>query len=192
MHRTEQIALLISILILASCQSTKKQAPENAALYLEQGQEISMKSFMALSGEVKAQMKSGGVPAALEYCNVHALPLTDSLSKAQGVSIKRTSLKLRNPENAPTEDELEVLKNYEKKLLAQEPVEPIVLTDSDNNAHYYSPIFLNQLCLNCHGTPGKEIETSNYVMVKSLYPEDEAIGYSTGDWRGMWSITFKQ
>jgi hypothetical protein len=46
----------------------------------------------------------------------------------------------------------------------------------------------NAQCLNCHGTPGKEVLPENHELIKGLYPQDRATGYSMDDLRGMWSI----
>jgi len=46
------------------------------------------------------------------------------------------------------------------------------------------------LCEKCHGKIGSTLKEADYASIKSLYPEDMAIGYKTGDLRGMWSISF--
>lgn len=66
------------------------------------GTDIATTSFFALSGKLKAALEQGGVPNALEYCKISAYPLIDSLSELHHATIRRTSLKLRNSNNAPS------------------------------------------------------------------------------------------
>lgn len=44
------------------------------------------------------------------------------------------------------------------------------------------------VCLQCHGTPEKDIIPQVYGTFKNKYPE--AIGYSVNEVRGIWSINF--
>lgn len=46
--------------------------------YLVKGKEIASATFKALSSELKAAMGRGGVEEAIQYCNISALPITDS------------------------------------------------------------------------------------------------------------------
>jgi len=50
---------------------------------------------------------------------------------------------------------------------------------------YYFPLKVLKLCLTCHGTPGKDIKPEVYEAIKRKYPEDKAIGYREGDFRGV-------
>lgn len=63
-----------------------------------------------------SQMKEGGPSMAIGFCNQSALPITKKMAASHEVEIKRTSLKIRNPENLPNEEELKVLHYYEDKM----------------------------------------------------------------------------
>jgi hypothetical protein len=48
------------------------------------------------------------------------------------------------------------------------------------------------MCLQCHGKPQQELTTVTLNKIKTLYPDDKAIGYSENQVRGIWHITFNQ
>ena len=136
-----------------------------------------------LGSQLKQKIAEGGPENALEFCNINAIPLTDSISKKYGVSIKRVSDKNRNLDNAATASELAVITTY-KAMLAAGKMPQGLLKDN----HYYAPIVTNAMCLQCHGTPGKELDEKTHQKIKSLYPEDKATGYGVDELRGIFSI----
>ncbi len=174
--------------VLACDNSLSKKEKEN---YLKKGKEVAQASFKELSGQLIAQMKNGGPILAIPFCNEQALPITHQLSEKFNVTIKRTSDKLRNQENNPSVRELEIIRVYESSLTNNEELIPIVELDNNYKKHFYAPILLQANCLVCHGKLNETINSKTDSIVKSLYPKDRAIGYSEGDLRGIWSITFK-
>jgi len=84
--------------------NTKEQPSNDTSsnsIYLEKGKQIAAISFATLSQRLQKAIQEGGIPNAIQYCNLAAYPLTDSLSTAHSVIIRRTSLKERNPANKP-------------------------------------------------------------------------------------------
>ncbi len=186
--------LLFVISILGSCQSlsseetAKTNEPDNNSVdYLVEGSKITATAFAALSSKLQSALQEGGVANAVSYCNVAALPLIDSLSKAHKVRIKRTSLKYRNPMDAPTETEIEVLNTFANQLQNGEAPSPLV-----KSYNFYAPIIIAPPCLKCHGKTGETLAESDYKHILKAYPEDKAIGYLPGDLRGMWVVSFEK
>ena len=70
------------------------------------------------------------------------------------------------------------------------PDTKIVRSKSAKEIHFFKPILLQPLCLNCHGTPGKQIQNSTLAKIQVLYPSDQAFDYKEGDLRGVWHIVF--
>ena len=173
----------------ATSQSDGSGTPVIEESYLRKGGEITGTVFKNMSGKLKNAMEVGGVSGAIEYCNLAASPLVDSLSSAHSVSIKRTSSKLRNPENAPSTLEMAVIKEYLNPDPGGELPSPKVVIDQ-HQIHYYAPIFLMDNCLKCHGGVSQDIADADYTVIKRLYPEDQAVGFKTGELRGIWSLTF--
>lgn len=173
--------------------ASKKVLTDDQKIYYEtQGEEIVTKSTQALGQKLMAALSDGGVDAALNYCNLNALPLTDSLSKAMGVTLQRTSLNYRNIANQPQATEIEILNSYTQRESKGESLKPITAVTPDGDVLYASPILVNILCLKCHGKVGEDVQDENYALVKELYPYDKAIGYKAGDFRGMWVVKFPQ
>ncbi len=186
--------LLIS---MVACENKSQQKAttipqaDNAA-YLEKGKKIAGATFTALSGKLQAAMKEGGVANAIQYCNLAAFPLVDSLSKVHHADIRRTSLKVRNLKDAPNADEKTILEAYEKSAQAGKALKPLVREIDEQSVAFYAPIKVNNLCLQCHGKVGETLAEKNHAFIQQFYPEDKAIGYADGDLRGMWSIRFSK
>lgn len=179
--------VFVSVLSCNNSLTTKEK--EN---YSAKGKEIAQASFKELSNQLMKQMKEGGPSQAVPFCNTQALPITNKLSETYNVTIKRTSDKLRNPENKATPRELEVIEEYKSLRSAKKELAPIVEIDINNQKHFYAPIVLKANCIVCHGELNNHVSKKTDSILKELYPHDLAIGYKEGDLRGIWSITFKK
>lgn len=136
-------------------------------------------------------IKEKGAQGAVEFCNVRAIPLTDSMSVMQNAIIKRVSDKPRNPQNQANTKEMEHINLFKEQMASDNNVEPIVELH-DNEVNFYYPITTNMMCLQCHGNPNEQIEPETMTVLKNLYPKDKAIGYGTNELRGIWSINFER
>lgn len=199
MKTYSKILALIILISLFSCGKNQEIKDNNSAKsdnklnkYLEQGQKISDIYFNTIRTHLIEKMSSNEISGAVEYCNENAYKLTDSLNKEFDVYVKRTSLKLRNPNNAPNEREIEILNHYEQLLANGEKLNDSVIKLSDTKYWYVKPIFAQGLCQNCHGNVGSTISEKNYEIIKKLYPKDEAINLKQGDLRGIWSIEMEE
>ncbi|WP_422081967.1 Tll0287-like domain-containing protein [Ulvibacterium sp.] len=131
-----------------------------------------------------------GTQGAVEFCNVKAIPLTDSMSVMQNAVIKRVSDKPRNPKNQANAKELEHINFFKEQIASDNSVEPIV-EEQDGEVNFYYPITTNTLCLQCHGNPNEQIEPETLAVLRNLYPKDKAVGYGINELRGIWSINFE-
>ena len=139
-----------------------------------------------LMKNVGEQMQKGGPESALEFCNIEAMPLTKSMSDKYGLVISRVSDKRRNPKNVANAEELKLIEQYKKQLLAGELLKPV-----RTETHYYEPLVTNGMCLQCHGEPGKNIPPNVVGKIAELYPSDLAMGYKENEVRGLISIKTK-
>ncbi|SEV93662.1 Tll0287-like domain-containing protein [Kaistella antarctica] len=154
-------------------------------------QTISSDSLHAFATETKKllmknvgeQMKIGGPESALEFCNIQAMPLTKSMSDKHGLVISRVSDKRRNPKNIANSEELKLIEQYKKQLLAGELLKPV-----RTETHYYEPLVTNAMCLQCHGEPGKNVQPKVAAKIADLYPNDLAMDYQENEVRGLISI----
>lgn len=123
-----------------------------------------------------------GAENALEFCNVNAIPLTKQLEDQHNVMIKRVSDKNRNPDNAANETERKYIDFFKEQLVLKQKLEA-----KFDNGVFYAPITTNSMCLQCHGSE-KDIKPETLAKIKSLYPNDKAIGYQENEMRGLMVI----
>ncbi len=159
--------------------------------YLKKGREIATLTQAELLKVVQGAIARGGPAYAVEYCNIEALELKDSLATLNNCRIQRLSTKYRNPADQPvTETEIKQLKSYEMLHSKGETLTPSVYIVGEM-VEYYQPIVIaSGACLVCHGSPATQIARETMSMIKKLYPNDLATGYAMNDFRGVWKITF--
>lgn len=151
-----------------------------------------VKEFMqTLKGELQAGMKEGGPVNAISVCNLSAPAIANTYSVRNGWDVGRTSLKLRNPDNAPDVWERSVLESFdERKRAGEDPMKmeqyEVVRKDGSSEFRYMKAIPTAQLCLACHG---EQLDSITRTRIEKLYPRDQALGYKQGDIRGAFTIT---
>ena len=170
--------------------TAKKQDPQTNLN--KRGKAVVKASGKALIGQLTKAIKEGGVSHAIKFCSVNALPITDSLSRVHNAQIDRVSHKNRNPENAADSLEMTLIRKYQQQNKADKPLKPELVTRNGDKVYYHPIKINNPLCLNCHGQKGKDIQQETYIMIKQLYKNDKATGFSMGDLRGMWKVAFKE
>ena len=192
-----RFVILTFFVLLIGCghQSDNQQAENNrvpidTSAVIAEGREISKAAFNTLSSNLKQAMKKGGVDYALEFCNVEAMPLTDSLSSRYGLALRRASHQPRNPVNRADSLEMKTIETYLRQIEENRDLQPVTYA-REKTITYHAPIQItNQLCLSCHGEPGTDITISDFETIQKLYPSDEATDFDIGELRGIWSIEF--
>lgn len=167
-------------------EQTETLSQDEIKHYLHLGDSISTHMQKTLLENVSQAMQKGGSDYAVEFCNIQAIPLTDSISNMHHVSIQRLSDKNRNPNNVLALEE--DLSAFEKLKDSTLPVD--FIQNNMGEITYYKSIKLGMpTCLKCHG--GKEdISESTLAIIQDKYPNDKAIEYQMGELRGMWKIKF--
>lgn len=188
------LALAVACLSLVSCgQSEEKEdavVDRDALLML--GDSIAMLAQKTLLQNVSGAIAKGGADYAVDFCNLRALPLTDSIGKAGGVSIQRVTDRARNSANKISgEREIALFEQVRDSLANGKTATHYLLDGLEKGTMvYYKPIMVGMpACLQCHGAPGADIAMATLDKIKEKYPDDEATGYSLGALRGMWKIT---
>jgi len=129
-----------------------------------------------------------GVAGAVDFCADEAMALTRSIAEEQDsrLDLKRTTLRWRNPENAPDAWEERILRYLE----AMEGIEPgsapetLTAEGPDGTLRFYRTLRTAPMCLQCHGTEDA-IAPDVRSIIEARYPEDRATGYEAGDFRGL-------
>ncbi len=165
--------------------------PEIAPI-LQAGQAAVGQVAMKLVGELTVALSSGGPVAAIDVCHLKALPLTEEKlpDLPQVTAVKRTSLKLRNPANAPDAAEQRAL-DHVATLLATGQEAPAFLVQkipatatTPAEWRVYRSILVQQSCTHCHGDPTRQSPELR-ALLQARYPRDDALNYQTGQWRGL-------
>jgi hypothetical protein len=144
-----------------------------------------------LKGELSDALKSGGPEKAIEVCHT-AAPAIAKDASAKGWTVRRTSLKLRNPDNAPDAWEREALAYFDaERAKGADPATleraSITQTGGRKTFRFMKAIpVAAKPCLTCHGTNIKDAVTARLT---ELYPKDQATGYKEGDIRGAFSLS---
>lgn len=151
-----------------------------------------VKEFMqTLKQELQASMQEGGPVNAVSVCNLTAPAIANTYSVRNGWEVGRTSLKLRNPDNAPDAWERSVLDAFEeRKLAGEDPAQmeyyEVIRRDGGKELRYMKAIPTSRVCLACHG---EALDSIVKTRLKKLYPHDQALGYREGDIRGAFTVT---
>ena len=138
----------------------------------------------ALLARLTAAMTSGGPAAAVEVCRSDARSIAESVAKAQGLELGRTSDRLRNPANAPRAWARPAVDAAAGSKAASEGLKVFDLGD---RVGVLRPIGTADACTKCHGAPD-EVRKNLGAAVAASYPQDRATGFAPGDLRGwMWA-----
>jgi len=165
---------LASVALGVQARSVPDDVPKGAVL---------LKPFkMGLKSALAGGM-SQGVDAAIRACSTQAPAIAEEHS-VDGVTMGRSSHRLRNPDNAPEPWLAEVLEDY---LSGERELTPRTLALDEHREAYVEPIRLQAPCLACHGeTLATEVEQ----RLQELYPQDQATGFAIGDLRGVFWVTY--
>lgn len=154
------------------------------------GDEISTEAQQQLVSALQKAIEEKGVPGAVGFCNVQALPILQEVSTKYGVTVRRVSSRYRNPADQPNEEEKGILEAYGYNAENELPLDPSIQKFENGEVFLYTKAIKipNGMCLNCHGQPGTDINAETQKALTELYPNDLAVGHKIGDLRGMWSI----
>ena len=152
--------------------------------------------MMALGSQLKealqAAMTTGGPMKAIEVCHLQAPAITASVNSGSAWEVRRTSLKTRNPDNAPDAWERTHLEQFEREVAAGKDPEKLMVAevvemDGKPVFRMMKAIPAGEVCLKCHGDPGR-MAPELRERIRRLYPEDQATGFRAGDLRGAFSL----
>jgi len=165
--------ILAALIAVLGCDRSKIDESK----YREAGAEAVLPFKKSLKGALVAGLENGPV-SAISACRMEAPTLAQKASSA-AVRVGRASNKLRNPHNAPKPWMKPLLDRYENDPDSREPA--VVVID-DATVGYVEPIYVQPLCVTCHGA---ELAPDLQAKLDELYPDDQAKGYVAGDLRGV-------
>ncbi len=150
------------------------------------------KAFLGeLKGELAAALEGGGPSAALDVCRRKAPEIAAKHSRETGSRVGRTSLRTRNPANAPDPWERVVLEDFERRAAAGE--DPAGLERSEvvgeggaRTFRYMKAIPTGEVCTICHGP---DVAPAIREKIREAYPADRATGFRPGEIRGAFTLS---
>ncbi|MCA8971389.1 MAG: DUF3365 domain-containing protein [Planctomycetes bacterium] len=126
--------------------------------------------------ELTAAIANGDVAKGITVCKSRAPAIAEQVAKQHGVTIGRTSMRLRNPTNRAPQ--------WATKAIAQAEAKPRFFEDgADKTLGALFPILLGPQCVVCHGKD-EELAPAAKSALSEHYPDDQATGFSPGDLRG--------
>lgn len=182
------LSLILSILFL-NCSENRKEVSEDQVIAMRATAVDFTKDLKSILIE---QIQSNGVLQAVSVCSDTAQVLTNNFGLERGIYIRRVSLRNRNPNNFPDNFEKRILNKFEllhqnNELNSETEFAEIVTEGDYKYLRYLKPIIVQAECLNCHGSQTDIIpEVKN--LIAQNYPDDKAVGYKSGDLRGVLSI----
>lgn len=176
--------VLVSVVVLVGATGCGGADTAVSSEDVERAQTAAATFKKELQGALRSAMV-GGPENAIEVCRIEAPAISERLTQ-DGVAVGRTSHRLRNPENAPETWMKPLLDEYASGLETR-PYRALRL--DDGRIAYVEPIFVQPLCLKCHGAG---LSSTVSERIAELYPDDDAVGFEPGDFRGLFWVTIAE
>ena len=171
---TRSLTAATLICVLAGCSQATPDPETQGALLLAPFKQD-------LKSALMRGMESGPA-AAISACSTEAPLIAGGLS-VDGVAMGRSSHKLRNPGNVAPDWAVPFMQAYAAGTQAG----PATVELADDRFGYVEPIMMQPMCLNCHG---EALHPDVASRISELYPDDQATGFSEGDFRGVFWVEF--
>lgn len=186
----KQFGLILYLLLFSSFGYAGGYSEKEA--FVDDSQALIQTLAKSLKHELMTALRAGDLSAAVHTCQLKAPEITENLD-TDTTTIKRTSLKLRNPDNAPDTWERGMLIKFDQQLdngLAVENLRSteVIKTEEKTTYRYMQAIPTQQACLVCHGDKNNLPDPVKQALAEK-YPGDLATGFSAGELRGAFSVT---
>jgi hypothetical protein len=169
-------------------------AQADEAAMLEGARKVAVEVPSKLLDMLNAEIAKGGVVSTIEVCHDRAPAMARAASEKTGWSVRRVSLRNRNPKAVPDAWEAANLKAFDSRVAAgEEPkaVEAYAVVEQDGRKEfrYMKALGVQGVCSACHG-PVESLRPEVAEKLHTLYPQDLATGYDVGQVRG--AITLRK
>jgi hypothetical protein len=148
------------------------------------------KVVQAMQTAVQEQGPVGAIPV----CKEKAPQLLQEMRQQTGWSIRRVSLRTRNPATG-TPDAWEVRQLADFNIQVANGGKPeqlevgeiVIAADGKRSYRYMKALPVAEVCLSCHGA-AESLPADLKAALARDYPHDRATGYSTGQVRGALTV----
>jgi hypothetical protein len=162
---------MCSLIILSNLTNAQDTSTQNQ----QKAQTIIKRFAKDLKTKLVSAMQAKGPIHALEVCHLQANPIAKKHAQDSDWNIRRTSIKVRNPNNAP--DAWENIANIEYAETQ--------MLNNQSTFRYIKVIPTSGVCLTCHGV---NLDNALAEKIQQLYPNDQATKFNLGDIRGAFSL----
>ena len=190
-HRSAgALSILILFILVISTPGLFAQTAEIPPAALDKARSTAEALMKDLIGLLFSSLDAEGPAGAVRICAEVAQERTARHAR-EGIYVRRVSQKVRNQANRADGIELQKLEQlavlHQQKNLPSELVEIRVNPDGTRQLHYLRPIVLMEKCQACHG-PRDQIPPAVRELLARRYPDDRAVDYRAGDFRGAVSV----
>jgi hypothetical protein len=188
MTRARYLSIIPMIVFMAGPVAANDASSADA----EKAREIVQSFAKTLKGRLVAALSEQGPVHAVDVCHVDAPRIAREHAEGSGWTVARTSLKVRNPDNAPDAWEQEVLESFAQRADAGEDLAKMehietVERDGGRVVRYMKAIPMGgEPCVTCHG---EKLQPELAAKIDELYPEDQARGFKPGELRGAFTLS---
>ncbi|EIJ44146.1 Protein of unknown function (DUF3365) [Beggiatoa alba B18LD] len=195
----KKMLIIFSLMAILPCQATELAGLNAAEQQALESQVVAHYRHMTkqlggtLLKTLQTTMQTEGAVNAIAVCREQAPVIAKGIAEENHLSIKRVSLKNRNPHNGLSADtqEASVLQNFAERQAKGEDltqVDKLTVIDVNGQPYYQfmKAIPTGTVCLTCHGA---NVDAALYSKIKEYYPDDKAIGFKEGELRGAFVIT---
>ncbi len=161
-----------------------------AAVFRQAGEQAISRIGNTLIFEVERSLADNGLTKTLEVVHLKNF-VTPKTGPGQPriTAIRRTSLNLRNPANAPDAADRAALDRFNTTIQEGDVVPAVLIQRLASPGapvewRVYRPISTMPQCLKCHG-PREDLAPEVREFLDHHYPADQATGYTPYQWRGV-------
>jgi hypothetical protein len=167
-------------------------AAADDAAWVGDARKVAMSVPPKLLSTLSAAIDKGGPEGAIAVCRDEAPKLARAASEESGWSIRRVSLKPRNPKAAPDDWERAALQDFDRRAAAGESPATlekaeVVVVGGQAMQRYMRALPVQPMCLACHG-PSAGLSPAVAAQLQALYPADQGVGYRVGELRGAMTL----
>lgn len=138
---------------------------------------------LSLMKNLSEKIAQDGVVAAVPFCheNVKRMAKAAAQGRATKYEFGRTSHKIRNKNNTPQAWAIKYLDRFAGTKKGDISEKSIIHKLKNSKRIYLEPLYVEAKCLLCHG---EGVSKNVQSKIHDLYPNDKAIGFKLGEFRG--------
>ena len=130
------------------------------------------------------ELKKGGLAQAANFCRPQAYAQVDSMARKWHATPRRVEWQPTPASATPAAVTASGLRPDTMRLIGRPAADTF---------YYQRPISLaNNLCLRCHGQPGRDLTLAEAKLLQQQHPSLRALGRQKGQLLGAWQLTLER